>query len=173
MLWYNHRATLCTSLKMLTSWLQTCSSWQIKKNLHQLPAKHSLSSELKLKKLHMCEKETFAKLAEKKTWLNFLLKSDVRCAREQGAKKVGLVVCFAWGTNYYNQDGEWLVVLRRGRKKNGGYCNIHKGINFNNSAKRLTRIEEATAIAAAALTDRLATLQSSKLPPAVDRRNKH
>lgn len=37
----------------------------------------------------MCEKETFAKLAEK-TWLNFLLKSDVWCAREQGVKRLGL-----------------------------------------------------------------------------------
>lgn len=48
----------------------------------------------------------------------------------------------------------------KGAEKNGGYCNIHKGINFNNSAERLlawlhaSPFEEAAAIP---LPSRLAT----------------
>lgn len=59
-----------------------------------------------------------------------------------------------------NQDGEWLVVLE-GAEKNGGYCNIHKGINFDKSPWRLLaclalllRLRKRTAAAAAALRAR-------------------
>lgn len=49
-------------------------------------------------------------------------------------------------------------LLFRGQK-NGGYCNIHKGINFNNSARQPLLFKEATKIRA-----KKAPTQNSALP---------
>lgn len=63
----------------------------------------------------------------------------------------------------------WRVACCFGRgRKNGGYCNIHKGINFNNSAKRLTDWgsdrDSSSSQRHASLTVQQATRKSSQVP---------
>lgn len=121
----------------------------------------------------MC-KRNFGKTCEKNV-AQFPFK--VRCVvREEsmGVKRLGMCACL--GDELLQP--RWRVACCFGRgRKNGGYCNIHKGINFNNSAKRLTDWgsdrDSSSSQRHASLTVQQATRKSSQLPPAVSLRNKH
>lgn len=95
------------------------------------------------------------------------------CAWDQGVKRLGSCACL--GDELLLP--RWRVACCFGRgRKNGGYCNIHKGINFNNSAKRLTDWgsdrDSSSSLRHASLTVPRATRKNSQLPPAVSLRNK-